>query len=164
MDYYTGIGARKTPGKFFGEMTQIAEYLYKQDYILRSGGADGADLAFEKGAKDKKEIYLPWKGFNNSNSDLYEIPDEAFKIAEKIHPAWERCKDEWKKFHARNVLQVLGKDLNTPSDFVVCWTKGGIIVGGTGIAMRIAKLYDIPLFNLAVNEDYDKIMKKIRGG
>ncbi len=45
-------------------------------------------------------------------------------------------------------FQVLGSDLETPVSFVVCWTIGGKISGGTGQALRIAKDLGIPIFNL----------------
>lgn len=56
-------------------------------------------------------------------------------------------KDGAKKLQARNSHQVLGLDLNTPSDFIICWTKGGKGIGGTGQALRIAKAYNIPIFD-----------------
>lgn len=36
--YYTGIGSRKTPIEILDFMTEIAIYLNKKKYILRSGG------------------------------------------------------------------------------------------------------------------------------
>ena len=37
--------------------------------------------------------------------------------------------------------------MNTPSDFVICWTKGGKGQGGTGQALRLARDYNIPIFD-----------------
>ena len=159
--YYSGIGSRKTPEDICSLMTKIAKYLYKEDYILRSGGAEGADTAFELGAGDKKEIFLPWKGFNNSKNKFIEIPKKAYEIASEFHPVWNTLKDYVKALHARNSLQVLGKDLNTLSDFIICWTKNGSMIGGTAQALRIAKAYDIPIFNLAIEKDKERILKKI---
>jgi hypothetical protein len=163
MKYYTGVGSRQTPNEILNLMTKVAEFLYKQNYNLRSGSADGADQAFEKGAKEKKEIFLPWKGFNDSTSTLYEIPERAFIIAEAVHPAWNKCNDQHRRFHARNVLQVIGKDLNDPSDFLICWTKNAMLIGGTAVAIRIAILYEVPIFNLALEEDLKRIKTKIGG-
>ena len=36
---YTGIGARKTPPSILTDMVDLAYYLARNDYILRSGGA-----------------------------------------------------------------------------------------------------------------------------
>ena len=161
MTYYTGIGSRETPEKTLKFMTVIAEWLYNRNYVLRSGGADGADSAFEKGAGNRKEIYLPWKGFNNNLSSLYSIPKEAFEIASRIHPAWEKCTPTVRKLHARNVLQVWGKDLHTFSRFVICWTKEGKYVGGTATAIKLAEKVGIPVFNLAIKSHREKIKKRI---
>lgn len=57
MRYYAGIGSRKSPQDILKFMVKIAKSL-SDSYILRSGGAVGADKAFEYGAKDK-EIFRP---------------------------------------------------------------------------------------------------------
>jgi hypothetical protein len=133
-------------------MAEIAGFLERKGYILRSGGAAAADTAFESGVSDptNKEIYLPWKGFNMNPSKLYGVSQEALTMAEGFHPAWERCSTGAREMHARNCYQVLGRDLKTLSKFVLCWTKGGKVVGGTAQAMRIAAFHHIPVFNLAI--------------
>lgn len=97
----------------------------------------GADTAFEKGSMGANEI------FRASDANA-----AALHLASLYHPAWNRCSDYAKKLHARNGFQVLGRDLNSPSDFIVCWTKDGKASGGTGQAIRIATAYQIPVFNL----------------
>ena len=146
MKFYTGIGSRETPANVMEAMTQLAITLESKGYILRSGGADGADTAFEQGAVNK-EIYLAWKGFNGNNSPLHTVCVEALQMASTIHPAWDKCSQGAKKLHARNCYQVLGLDLNTPVDFVVCYTSNGLIKGGTATAINLAKSKGIPVFN-----------------
>lgn len=45
---------------------------------------------------------------------------------------------------------MLGPKLDSPVNFVVCWTSDGKASGGTGQALRIAAdpAYAIPVFNL----------------
>jgi hypothetical protein len=69
-------------------------------------------------------------------------------MAKQFHPAWNRCSPGARKLHARNCFQVMGRDLNSPVDFIICWTRGGLGGGGTGQALRIAKHYNIPVFDL----------------
>lgn len=153
--FYAGIGSRDTPPNVLVAMTIIAQRLEKLGYILRSGAAEGADSAFEEGA-DSKEIYLPWKGFNNNPSGLYGVCRDALLMAEKFHPAWGRLSQGAQKLQARNCYQIQGGDLQTPSEFVVCWTPDGCEkssdrtsrTGGTGQAIAIADSYGIPVFNL----------------
>lgn len=145
--YYAGIGSRETPphiaSDFQAFAAEIAPY-----WILRSGGAKGADKAFERGcisAKGKKEIFTAYSN----------IPDRAFEIAEEIHPNWKACSYPAKRLLTRNVLQVLGQNLDTPVSFVLCWTPDGCEThrkrtrrtGGTGQAISLASLLDIPVFN-----------------
>ena len=146
---YTGIGSHETPTSILAIFAKIATRLEKRNYILRSGGATGADTGFEMGVhKTKnKEIYLPWKEFNNSTSKLFELGTDAYEMAAMFHPKWSACSPAARKFMARNCYQVLGQDLKTRTDFIICWTPGGKIVGGTGQALRIAKEYHIPIIN-----------------
>ena len=139
MPYYAGIGARQTPVNILEEMTRLANIL-KYDYTLRSGGARGADTAFERGVGTEKDIWL-------ANST--RLTPAHFEIAEHYHPAWNRCSSYVRRLHARNTGILLGEDLLTPVEFVICWTPNGDIVGGTGQALRVAYDNQIPVYNLA---------------
>ncbi len=122
MIYYTGIGSRKTPRHVLQTMYNYAESFAIAGYTLRSGGADGADSAFEQGCKfanGKMEIYLPWKGFNKNTSSLYNIPERAYEISKEVHPAWNRLREPVKKLMARNAMQVLGETLDKKTSLVV---------------------------------------------
>jgi hypothetical protein len=144
-------------------MTEIAVFLCSKGYILRSGGASGADSAFETGVPDSsmKEIYLPWKGFNGSVSSRYRVADEAIRFAREFHPAFDRLAYGARRLMARNGYQVLGFDLSTPVDFVICWTKQGKEIGGTAQALKIARSRGIPYFNLFFFAARDKIQSWI---
>jgi len=166
---YTGIGSRDTPIEIQELMTKIAQVLETKGYTLRSGGANGADLAFEKGVTTLKEIYLPWKGFNHSTSPLYNVEQAALDMAAPHHGGWTYLKDAVKKLMGRNAYQVLGQDLNTPAKFVICWTKDGVQTqadrtnktGGTGLAISLADSLGIPVFNLNNQGSYERILAMI---
>ncbi len=160
---YTGIGARKTPGNILNAMVQVGEYMYDTGHTLRSGGAQGADRAFEIGADRQyglhrneakgeyvpalKHIYLPWKGFEGNTSPFNNVCEEAMKVAALFHPRWDSLSQGAQKLMGRNAYQMLGLDLNTPSACMICWTLGGMVEGGTGQAIRMALYYDIPVLN-----------------
>ena len=163
--YYAGIGSRETPQYILNYFEKVATFLAKRGFILRSGGAKGADQAFEKGCNKvngKKEIYLPWKGFEGSNSDLVVTLKEAFEIAEQFHPYWSKLSEGAKKLQARNSHQVFGKELDNLSDFILCWTKNGKGEGGTGQAIRIAKAYNIPIFDAGNYADLSEMKLALR--
>ena len=147
---YTGIGSRETPPDIKDKMTSLARYMASWGHTLRSGGAPGADTAFESGCVDKNgkmEIYLPFKKFNKNESLLNEPTKEARLLARHFHPNWPNLGYTGRQFMARDAYQILGLDLKTPTDFVVCWTPNGKVVGGTGQALRMAEHYRIPVFN-----------------
>lgn len=159
MKSYAGIGSRETPQEVLDLFVKIAKYLATKDYTLRSGGAQGADSYFEKGcdlSKGKKEIYLPWSGFENNKSKLVVSNPKAFELAQKYHPNWYALKQGGQKLQARNCHQILGKDLEYPCDFVICWTKGGKGQGGTGQAIRLATDYGIKIFDFGKYSDIEE--------
>ncbi len=130
-------------------MRDIARDLAGRGYVLRSGGANGADLAFESGAGDATEIFVPWPHFNGcAHGILPPDPAAAMALAAAHHPGWRRCSPAARAIHARNVCIVLGGDLATPSDFVICWTPDGRASGGTGQAVRVARAHGIPVYFL----------------
>ena len=170
--FYCGVGSRDTPPEVLEQMTAIAIILEAQGYILRSGHADGADLAFELGSNGHNQIWLPWKGFNYESPLSQSLPRtghyaiqanwQADQIAAAFHPAWNKCSEGAKKLHTRNVYQVLGPGLGkvqieTVSKFIVCWTSDGKASGGTGQAIRIAEGTGIPVFNLFNADAMDQL-------
>ncbi len=149
---FAGIGSRQTPKTIIPVIDEFAEKLTQLNFTLRSGGADGADSFWEKSYdkfKGCKEIFLPWKNFNNNSSKLYDVCPIALKLGEKFHPNWGCLSIAARKLHGRNCYQVLGKDLKTFSEFIICWTPNAEIKGGTAQAIRLANYFNIPVFNLA---------------
>jgi hypothetical protein len=158
--YFAGIGSRSTPIELKSVIYEISCKLIEHDWVLRSGGANGADEFFESAyttLNGNKEIYIPWKGFNKSKSTLFYTPPEAFKVAKHFHSRWNYLSQAAQKLMARNVLQVLGQSLVHPVEFVICWTEDGcecqktrnIKTGGTGQAISIAEYWDVPVINMA---------------
>jgi hypothetical protein len=164
MKFYSGVGSRQTPRPVLKLMKKIASLLADQGYVLRSGAAEGADQAFEMGCDSvsgKKEIYLPWRSFNGNISPFYRITQAALDMAADTHPAWDKCSQGAKKLHARNCYQIMGGDLKTPSEFVVCWTVGAKPTGGTATVLKIAVVNNIPIYNISLDKDLLTLGKKI---
>lgn len=145
---YAGIGSRETPLEVCKRMTRIAKYLGDLGHTLRSGHGKGADLAFEEGALASK---TPPEIFRDKDAS-----DDAIKHAAQYHPAWHNCNDHARRLHGRNSMILLGRELDDPVDFVVCWTMAtSQTAGGTAQGLRIAEdeRYNIPVFNLLNPED-----------
>lgn len=154
INYYTGIGSRKTTKSVQDLFSRIGTYLESKGYWLRSGGADGADSAFESGVKEKKQIWLPWKNFNNNSSTLI-LPNNLnnhLKIITELNIISEshfsNLNGAAVKLHCRNINQVIGFIENPIySNFVLCWTDEGKQIGGTATAIKYAELLGIPVYN-----------------
>lgn len=147
---YAGIGSRETPANVLGYMRSCAAQLERLGYTLRSGGASGADTAFANGCKSKT---------------IYRADDAtpaAIKTVARFHPAPHLLTPFVTRLHARNAMIVLGHDLESPVDFILCWTPDGRITGGTGQALRIANTFGIPVVNMAVRGWQDRLTALVR--
>ena len=162
--FYTGIGSRETPDNVCQSMTIIAKVLNSFGYTLRSGHAPGADKAFEDGAGDLKEIFLPWEGFEGSDSEFTGPSDAAVALSRKLFPHFPGVSQGTRKLISRNMHQLFGPNIQgSPiTEFVVCWTPDAKIVGGTAYALKAAKHFNIPVFNLASDLDIIRFSVKMR--
>jgi hypothetical protein len=174
MKFYTGIGSRETPEEYLKIMIELSYYLNKKGWTLRSGGSWGADEAFQKSVTDYSNIFLPTpyfrknEGINGVCINDKELIREAMYIASKynLHENWDNLINSKGgltslQLHTRNVFQVLGADLRTPSKFVVCYTRDKSCTleeinkntGGTRTALRLACHFNVNIFNIA-REDH----------
>lgn len=149
---FAGIGGRDTPPDIGVKMMFIAQDYAKRGWILRSGGARGADTAFENGYKDHphlKEIFLPYKLYEGNTSPLYERPPQAaYDLIDRMWPDVKFRSDNVRTMFARNCQQILGANLDDQSDLVICWTRFGKVVGGTGKSIQLANKFGVPVINL----------------
>lgn len=179
--YYTGIGSRKTPPEVLASMTWLAVQLYDLGYTLRSGHAVGADRAFEYGAEERADVYLPWKDFgvkpykNDPGCPVMGNPIVVDNLISKNHVelysqvCFNMQRDPAcfsrgiKLLTYRDMHQVVGHEETFKlSDFVVCWTQAP---GGTHYAMEAARLHGIPVFNMydLGKEAAEQILEKVEG-
>jgi len=174
--YYAGIGSRETPSNVLVLMEEFAVEAASRGVVLRSGAAPGADAAFEKGCgSEPKQIFIPWNGFQEKREDNIAtfLPlDESGDLAAKVHPYYRTMRRPNKLLISRNMHQVMGPDLTTPVEFVVCWTKDGCTdhfsyspekTGGTGSAIALASMQKIRVFNLfnrhSIWQAYEKLVE-----
>ena len=182
----TGIGSRETPQSEMDLLTRIAAAAEKRGMRGRSGGAGGADLAFERGFTDPKniDVIVPWKGFLPKGMTQRDVDaflgrprpasgpgapvmlpwakrQEAEEKASHYHPAWHKCSPGAKSLHTRNIPQVVGLELDRPADLVVAWTIDGKATGGTGQAIRMAQDIGVPVANLKNPDEKKAVMQAL---
>ncbi len=142
---FAGIGSRKTPQHVLAAMAQWSNFLTANNHTLRSGGAIGADGAFQAGARI---------------SEIFTAKDstpQAEQLASEFHPNWKAIQGYSKGLMGRNMMIICGKNLDKPVDFVICWTPNGAQDGGTGQALRYAQHLGIPVYNLFYKYQWNKL-------
>jgi hypothetical protein len=139
--------------------------------VLRTGLSPGADQAFYRGAlaaSGAVELYLPHPDFEREARSARDersvtVLDSPGRTAESLaadfHPHWDVLDEHERLLRARDCHEILGADLGSPSELVICWTPDGGIdgshpsSGGAGQALRIAHTLAIPTLNLAQPRD-----------
>lgn len=166
---YAGLGPISTPAPVFQAMRDLARALAVRGFTLRSGGAGGAETAFELGAAEvfgDVEVFLPWKGFNGRPYSAVPLSKNSFDLAETVNPSWSTLSFDARKLRARNMYQVLGASLKDPVDFVICWTNDGNTPQDSGAgecssAIILADRRGIPVYNLANPDASERLRARL---
>lgn len=151
---------------------KISTYLNFKGYTLVVNSIEGIKNLFENGSEFRKEIFIPFDGFNgkyNTDVGVYSLDFigkvfssskermcKAINIARKFHPNFDQLDDKDKLTIVCCSYQILGLNLDTPVDFVVCYTLDGCEsnttctkeTGVIGQSISIAHYYNVPIFNL----------------
>ena len=172
---YAGVGSRQTPPEILETMADIAQTLGDAGTALSTGGAHGADKAFETGALRTHApitVHTPWPGYNgyrpgrDPETDIDVVhPKPASTIqghayidlAREHHPYWTRCSRGARALFLRNVSVLAGalddEGETLPVRAVIAYTPNGLPTGreagGTGHTLRTAAALGIPCVNLS---------------
>ena len=162
---YAGIGSRDITSSEESRISKISSYLHSIGYILYSGNAEGSDFAFQKSCQ-LGVSFLPWPGFNKHLASpvihCSDISKDAYDSVDKFHPNPFSLSSGARKMMARNYQQVFGiGNLPRVSFVVFCANeKNGIVSGGTGQAVRIARSVGIECVNVRGN-DWRTFLEKV---
>lgn len=161
---YAGVGSRDTPDGVLELMRRFGKAAGEAGWTLRSGGAEGADSAFEFGcdqAEGRKRIFyategdIEESGNPNGHHGVAAHP-EHLRTVDQYHPKPSLLSGYVQRLMARNSAQVLGFNLDRPANLLVCWTPDGATswehtsksTGGSGQTIRIACDYGLVVSNL----------------
>ena len=183
---YAGIGTRGNKGKLpkgvKEKLAKIAKSLEKQGLTLRTGEGVGSDAAFKNAVKDssKRKVYTKYHAAKNTwGEGKTSTGPQAFKIMVhtlpdvndhvvlkngklKVKNSGNDVKTTTKQLYARNCFQILGGNLKSPVDFIVCYSpldEDGNPTPGTRYSLYLAKLMNIPVFNLAEEGAEEKFLE-----
>lgn len=165
---FTGIGASDTPASACAWLQDLSRQLAAAGWLARSGGADGADTAVEQGvaqAGGLMDLHLPWRGYNNRASAFFGAQPEAMRLAESVYPRWQEVSASVQRIFGSCVHQLLGAQLQRPSDLVLVWTADGCETeaersrrtGGSAIVIVLAHRRGVPVFNLAREDGFARL-------
>lgn len=146
----------------------LSEKLASLKFTIRvAGGNSEADDAARDAAGEKLEEYLPWKGFENRESQYSFADESSIEQACKFHPAADKMKEGAKKFLSRNLRLLQGKGNKSPVKFMIVWSEDGaqrlseknFKTGAIGHILSIAAGTKTRVFNIGKPGVYDDLMK-----
>jgi len=166
------VGSRALDPSALALLTAIGASLVTAGWIVHSGGAQGADQAFARGAAQALGatahapgglvIHLPWASYERAAADaavrqsggraLIDLqaftPDER-TTALQFHPAPDRLSPAGITLMTRNVRIVCPQGLTAdPVHLVIAYPSNRRGGGGTGQALRLAESFGIPIHDL----------------
>jgi len=150
-------GHRDAPEWALRLAAKCAAHALSEGSWLRTGGAKGIDEWAARGAAlvpnagGRLEIVLPWEGFRGAaeghpDANVWVISPAHLEVCLRLTPEVGRKPQGVQRLMARNVGVLLGKDLKTPVDRVICYR---VRPGGTDHLVRCARMLGIRVYNIA---------------
>lgn len=150
---------RDFPPEAKTSLYNIASKLINKKITVRVNG-DDKDFCDKLSALSSQfvEVYIPWKGFNNTESKHYWNTITAKHIAQQnFGNAWEKIPDSVKALMARNVRMIFGDKNNSIMLCLITWSKDGASkapevtkdTGRSAFIIKTASTYSFPVVNIA---------------
>lgn len=125
---YAVFGSTEIPKDTLILMDRLGDCLAHKGLTLRSGAEHGASEAFERGcdrAGGKKELFIPWDGFNKRKANTTEIAvgnqQLGSRLAARYLKNWRHLNPQQRLQMARVAFVMLGADTRSPVRFVMYW-------------------------------------------
>lgn len=157
-DFVPCVGSREVDGDMQAWIASTGALLVRNDYVIISGNAEGADQAWQTGGNsvDPARVIVcqPWHGYNmqalHPRNHVRQVRGVSHstrvhlaEVAAAVHPRWVSLSRSDRDLHIRNVFLCEGSAgiLGAPNHK----KAGG---GGTGMSIRLAKFWKIPFFDV----------------
>ena len=158
------------PEDVLAQMRNVGLRLDADGWTLRTAGGVGAEEAFEK-STENKEVYIPWRNFNNRDSKLSRNLPQANDVVRPFAPSFDTLKPAVQTIIASKAHTVLGKDLKNPVRFMLTWTLDGCEsaanktakTGFAGVSIALASSLKIPVFNLKNPNALTRLQQYLEG-
>ena len=164
--YIACTGSRETPEEMLPWLESTAADIVRAGCHIVTGNAPGADQAWARGGNliDPKMVTLclPWDGFEpraiHPQNVVVTIHPRThsrhFLRAAATHPWWKGMPPGGQRLHARNAMILDGAAL------MLGYRTGS---GGTESAFRIAKMLDVPAYDVSDHKVRRKVCDLIEG-
>lgn len=161
---YAFVVNDEIPKEVMERIAELFKRLEDMEYTMRVGGMKGPDEYAESCVK-KKEVHLPWRGFNDKESKFTWTSERAVAVAKMFHPAFDSMKKGVQTFLAKNARLILGDKVNSPALFLITWTEDGAEssrektsrTGFAGHPIAIASALGIPIFNFGRDDAFERL-------
>jgi hypothetical protein len=145
----------KTPEDVIARVATVIKKLEKQGYTLRTS-INSPILKGLEAQVTRKEIYLPWKDFENHTSELCWSTPRSDAIAQQAQPAYNSLNKGVKKILSMNARVICGNKMVSPCLFLLTWSLDGAenegnvrsTTGFMGHPITIASRLGVPVINL----------------
>jgi hypothetical protein len=141
----------------------VGKWLVERGFFVGSGNAEGADHNYAVGGNSvnpqRVVLYLPWMKFNVPFLDVknhIRLPpfskQAAYEtIVREHHPYGPQLRRRPFALHTRNCAILDG------AKFCVAWPSS--TGGGTQFAITVARLYGVPVLNLADDDERETLLQ-----
>ncbi len=188
--YWTGIGSRKNISEILrSQQFVIGTLMSSKNWTLLTGGAEGSDYNFLDGSSTEKfpsdeeawkvshvirpNKYQNFKGYKELACTIEYMEEDDFYMAKayfirnKIFTKkqFEKMEEVVQHLHARNFFQIFDTYGKVRSEYVLYAApenRWGIVSGGTRTAVAIARIENIPTFNLKLKGQYAAFLELAR--
>lgn len=162
---------REFPTEVKANLIRLASRLINKNIVVRYN-ADDMDVhgPISQLSNKKTEAFTPWKNFNNIESKHYYNTETAKHVAASNFAGWDKVPDAVKAMLARNVRLVFGDKNRSVVLCLITWSPDGASrapevtkdTGRSGVIIKLASTYGIPVINLA-KPNAEAILEKTFG-
>lgn len=156
---------RNVPQNIIDEFVKTAKWLEAKGFTGRvTGDNEGPNFAVEN-ALGKKELILPFRDFNQRESQFTWTIESAKLIAKKFSPTYDSLSKGVQSFLNRNARLVMGDKMRSPVVLLLCWSEDGaetksevgMRTGFVSHPVSIAIAAGRPVFNFGKPETFERV-------
>ena len=145
------------PPEILARAKDVLLFLYNHGFTTRASCLTGSEKQIlEYIPKDKLELYIPWKDFDNRDTKFYFNDKVSQHVAKMFHKSYDTLKPPVQAFLAKNVRMILGEKAKSRTSLIIVWSEDGAAdvnqvtfkTGNISHPIAVASAVHIPVFNL----------------